>query len=87
MWKLLVPILLLACTTDSPETKKVSLNLKETCKTKSIYKMKQPSTWQGYIETSTGTNQVLIEWKTDGFVLPCDQLTGDTISNLILYYQ
>jgi hypothetical protein len=91
MWKMLLPLLLIACDSGtspaSSETKKVSLNLKETCGKINVFKMPKPTTWQGYLEGSKSTTPIPLEWRDSGFVVPCDLATGDSIQILHIFYQ
>lgn len=86
-WISIFPLLFLACTTDSPETKKASLNMREACGKQNILKMDKPETWQAYIEGSHSTVPVSVEWHDSGFVIPCENMTGDSIQTLVIYYQ
>lgn len=94
MWKLLLPLVLIACnsTTNSPETKKVSLNLKETCDKGQYYKVDKPYWWQANITYHDKTPKLIsrqldIDWFEQGFVLPCGYGTeGDTEAILTIVY-
>ena len=94
MWKVLLPFLLVACnTTETPETKKVSLNLKETCnKAQTLNPSGRPSLESSVMEwTDKGGTKHLdslnMRMIDDEVWLPCKYDTqGDTAAVLHLVF-
>lgn len=84
MWRLLIPLVFLACnTTESPKTKKVSLNLKETCAKTNRYAASRPNSWSAYLDLGDKVTPIDIDWDNKGFVLPCGKgLEEDPKTNL-----
>lgn len=73
----LLPLLLTACMTDAPETKKASFNLKEACAVSPYYATEgEPTSWNATIQWvspdgETHKNIIEVTWESKGFKLPC----------------
>jgi len=89
MWKLLIPLVFLACnsTTNSPETKKASFNLKEACSKGDFFTVPKPSSWEAYISYRTTTTPVVLTYSNNGLGLPCGfGVEGDDKATLTILY-
>lgn len=90
---LALPLLLVACNTtepapssSAPETKKVSLNLKETCDKGLYYKPEwTPTTWEAYVswtgQEGYQSTPLDLTYTDKGFVMPCGLANDTTKAN------